>query len=241
MKFKKLFLILLTTVFLLQTLPLSALAEEDFVKTSALSVLNAATAKHGDIFIFKVLDDLNLDNKIVISNGSIIEGKVIKVKKPLLLRTDAFVDVLITSIKSDSSFVNLEKDEIKLRITDTRYKTLEKRVLQRTPVVVASTATSIALGTATSFSGGIIFAIAVGAAATGGFISGWIDPDIGCTRLKGAFVRCAEGTPAGTFFITTQKGYNVSCTENSSVAIRFDRKTRQRLASAIEKSSMSSR
>jgi len=250
MKLKKFFVIFLTTVFLFQILPINAFAQERYtcqdpvinsrlkkenlVVTRSLSKLSADTAKPDDIYKFKVLDDIAYENKIIIPCGSIIEGKVVKVRKTSMLRIDAYIDLLITSVQNNSVCINLEKEPIKIRITDPHYKSFMRGFWQRTPVTLCNTATSIALTAATNMSSGVILAIETGVGIVTGFASGFVDPDIDKTRVNGGIVRGVEGTLLGTFLIVTEQGFDVKYPESCVVVIKFDDKLKQKLACAMQ-------
>lgn len=242
MKFKKIIIYCFLAIFFCSTtMPVKVLAENNVVLISAASNIDTKTSKPNDVCKFKIMDDVNLGNKTIIAKDSTLEGKIVKVKKTSLLRSDAYIDVLITEISTNKGNLNIQNDKIKMRIADSRYKDLNKRIVQRTPAYAASYATSIALSSATEYAGGIIFVITLGATILAGFTSGWIDPDVGCPKLQGAFIRCAEGTPAGTLLTCVQCGYDVNCGKNCFLSVRFDRKTREKLASLYENSYVSGR
>ena len=260
MKLNKFLLIFFTIALLAQTLSGSVLAQEacnckkidsnlsarlskeNLIFTRTLSDLRSETAKPCDKLALQTLDDINFCNKIIIPCGSIIEGKVVKVRNNTIFRSDAYIDFVITNIKMNSGCnVCLDQDSIKLRIVDPHYKGFWRRTLQRAPVVIAGPSVSIPLAVATNLNGGIIFAITVGAQATAGFISGLIDPDIDKTRIDGAIVRGVEGTPLGTFLITVEKGFDIDSSACCYVAIRFDDKAKQKIFCSLQKTFESSK
>jgi hypothetical protein len=250
MKLSKFFLIFSAIALLAQTLSLDAFAAEDkndlilskrlikenLVLTRTLSDLSSETAKPCDKLQLKTLDDIDCGNKIILPCGSIIEGKVVKVRKSLVLRSDAYIDFLITNIQTGSGCnICFEQDPIKLRIVDPHYKGFLRRILQRAPIFISGPAVSIPLGAATGLSGGVIFAITVGAQATAGFVSGLIDPDIDKTRINGAITRAVEGTPVGTFLITVERGFELNSPACCYVTIKFDDKAKQKIVCSMQR------
>lgn len=214
----------------------SRLVEENLILTSTASSLKSETTKPCDRIALKVLENVNYKNKVVIPCGSLIEGKVVKVKKDLMLRSDAYIDFLITNIKINPCCnICLENDPIKLRIVDPHYKGAFRRLLQRAPIFIAGPAVSIPLGEVAALGGGVVFAITVGAQATAGFLSGLIDPDIDKSRIDGAITRAVEGTPVGTFLIVTETGYEINTPANNYITIRFDDKSREKILGAMQK------
>jgi hypothetical protein len=217
------------------------LKNENLIMTRNLSKISADTAKCNDVHKFVVFNDITLCNKVIVPCGSIIEGKVVRARKNMIFRTDAFVDLVVTNIQTGTTCINLEKTPIEMRITDYRYKGLVRRTVQRAPVVIANTATSIALNAATNMAGGVVFAITTGAGVAAGLISGFLDPDIDKSRIDGAIVRGVEGTALGTFLLTVEEGYDVKFPESCIVVMRFNEEGKQKLACAIEQTAISSR
>lgn len=214
----------------------SRLVEENLILTSTASNLSTESIKPCDRVALKVLENVNYCNKVVIPCGSLIEGKVVKVKKNLMLRTDAYIDFMITNIKvSPCCNICLENDPIELRIVDPHYKGGLRRILQRAPIMVAGPAVSIPVGAATGLAGGVVFAITVGAQATAGFLSGLVDPDIDKTRIDGAITRAVEGTPIGTFLIVAETGYGIDAPACNYITIRFDDISRQKILGAMQR------
>jgi hypothetical protein len=174
--------------------------------------------------------------------GSMIEGKVVKKRNSIPLRSDAYIDILVTNIKLVSGCnICLENDPIKLRIVDPNYKTTGRRFLQRLPILVSGPAVSLPLGAASSLGGGTVFAITVGAQAAAGFLSGLIDPDIDKTRLDGAITRAVEGTPVGTFLIVTERGHEIDSPACHYITIKLDKKAKQRIISSMQQTVASSK
>lgn len=246
MKLNKFFFILIMIVFITQIFSESAiaqsldyknrLAKENLFLTRTLSDLYSENVMLGDKIALKLLQDIDCGNNIIIPSGSIIEGKAIKSRKSFILRSDAYIDVLITDIKMNSGCnICFENDPIKLRIVDPLYKGFVRKILQRTPSFVSGTATSITLASATNLSNGVIVAITVGAQMVTGFISGLIDPDIDKTRINGAIIRAVEGTPPGAFLLTVEKGYDINSTACCYVAIRVDEETREKILCYMKK------
>lgn len=252
MKVKKVILILIAAVFLLQAFPVSVFAEEKcncidlsarykkekLVLTKSLSPLSSDTAKIGDVLKFKVMENVDFNNKILIPADSIIEGKIVKVRKTYILRSDAFIDILITNIQTVSGCINLEKEPVKLRIADIHYKSALRRLLQRAPVVISGFTTTIVLSQASKLNDVAVVALAFGAGTVMGFISGLIDPDIDKTRFNGAIVRGIEGSPVGTVLVTIQKGYKVDFATDCVVMIKFDDKIKQQIDCALQKAAV---
>ncbi|OGH98501.1 MAG: hypothetical protein A2039_05385 [Candidatus Melainabacteria bacterium GWA2_34_9] len=253
MKLNKFFLIFSIIALLSQTLSISAFAQqysctkadkewskrlikENLVLTRTLTDLNSETAKPCDKLQLKTMDDIDCGNKVIIPCGSIIEGKVVKAKNNFILRSDAYIDFLITNIKTSSGCnICLEQDPIKLRIVDPHYKSSMKKLLERAPIFVAGPATSIPLGAATALGGGVIFAITIGAQATAGFLSGLIYPDIDKTRIDGAIIRAVEGTPVGTFRIVVERGFEINSPACCYVTIRLDDKAKQQILCSMQR------
>lgn len=254
MKLSKFFLIFSIVALLTQTFSISAFAQEQYnctktdkdwskrllkenlVLTRTLSDLKSETAKPCDKLQLKTLNDIDCGNKVIIPCGSIIEGKVVKVRNNFILRSDAYIDFLITNIKTCSGCnICFEQDPIKLRIVDPRYKSSMKKLLERAPIFVAGSATSITLGAATALGGGVIFAITVGAQATAGFLSGLIYPDIDKTRIDGAITRAVEGTALGAVVIVADKGFEINSPACCYVTIRIDDKARQKISCSMQR------
>ncbi|MEI8388627.1 MAG: hypothetical protein WCG23_01955 [bacterium] len=246
MKLNKILLILLIMLFITQIFSKSVTAKtpdyksrlekEHLVLTKALSELCSETTKPCDKIELKVLEDINCGNRTIIPCDSIIEGKVVKVKNSFFLRSDAYIDFLITNIKMSSGCnICLEKEPIKLRIVDPNYKNIVRRVLQRAPVFVGGLATSISLGAASPLSNGVIAAVSIGASALGGFVSGFVDPDIDKTRIDGAITRGVEGTPLGSFLLTVENGCSINSFNFCYVTIKFDEKARQKVFCSMQR------
>lgn len=241
---KRLFLVVLS-VFVLQSFPVSVYAKEsrtapnaivysrlqkeNLVPAKVLSDLSVKKVKKGDILKFELVGNVESGDKTLVSSGSILEGKVVAYRKALLFRSDAYVDVLINAIQTGSEIKNIENQNVKLRIADYHYKGFWRRTFQRTPVVLCGVATSIALSQATNMNCFAYGSIAFGVGTAVGFISGLIDPDIDKTRRDGAILRAIEGSPYGTVVITVQRGYNLNLLANSIVLIKFDEETKQKL------------
>jgi len=254
MKLNKIFSIFIVAIFVFQTFSLRVFAEdqkndlilskrfikENLVLTRTLSDLNSQTAKPHDKLQLRTLADIDCGNKVVIPCGSIIEGKVVKAKNNYILRTYAYIDILVTNIKMISGCnICFEKDPIKLRIVEPHYKSFFRRIFQRLPVIVSGSGVSIPLIAATGLSDGVIFAITVGAQTTAGFISGLIDPDIDKTRIDGAIIRAIEGTPLGTFLITAERGFEINASACSYVTIKLDEKAKQKIIFSMQRAVVS--
>jgi len=250
MKLNRIFSIFILAVFLLQNFSLGAFAaeekedlilskrliKENLVLTRTLTDLKSETAKPCDKLQLKTLANIDCGNKVIIPCGSLIEGKVVKVKNNFILRTDAYIDILVTNIKMASGCnICFEQDPIKLRVVEAHYKTFFRRIFQRLPVIVSGPAVSIPLSAATGLSGGVIFAITVGAQAASGFISGLIDPDIDKTRIDGAITRAVEGTPVGTFLIVVEKGFEINSPACCYITIRLDDKAKQKIICSMQR------
>ena len=212
------------------------LIKENLVLTRTMSDLKSETAQPCDKVSLKILDNIDCGNQAIIPCGSLLEGKVVKKRNNLIFRSDAYIDILVTNIKMSSGCnICLENDPIKLRIVDHNYKTFVRRFLQRAPIMVAGPAVSIPLGTVDSLSGGVIFAITLGAQMASGFISGFIDPDIDDTRIEGAIIRAVEGTPVGTFLIAVESGAKINSPACCYITIRLDDKARRKIACSIQR------
>jgi len=238
MKTTKIFIIFILSILLFSETCIRVYADESVVLISVSSDINAQKSKVGDVYKFKILDDIVDCKKVILPKNSLIEGRVVKIKKSSFVRSDAFVDIILTGIENDIIQTNFKNDDISIRISDYRYKTRKKKIIQRAPVYLTSYATSIALGATTEWTGGVIFALALASSLTSGFLSGYADPDSGKTRIQGAAVRGFEGTPAGTVLIMIQKGYDVNCGKNCILAITLDEKSKQKIASALKKSNI---
>ena len=210
--------------------------DEDLILARTLSELKCSSVKKGDIFKFKVLEDVNYKNRMIIPDGSTVEAKVTKVRKKFFLRSDAYVEILLTSITTvDNEAIDLEDDKIKLRITSPYYRTASRKILQRSPVVALSTGSSIPLGITTGWHSGIIAAISAGAGAVGGAISGFIDPEMGKSRINCSLVRAVEGTPFGTVLITVGQGHEVNFPAQCHFVIRIDENIKKEIAGEMER------
>jgi hypothetical protein len=245
MSVKKFFLVVLS-VFVLQCCPISVLAIENYVSPNEIVYsrlekeklvpaklmqnLAVKTVKKGDVVNFKLIGNVESDKKIIVPAQSILEGKVVNLRKALWFRADAYVDVLVTSVKNNSGSQNIENKKVVLRIADYHYKSFWRRTLQRTPVVLCGVATSITLSQATNMNAVSYGSIAFGVGTLVGFISGLIDPDIDRTRWNGAVLRGIEGSPYGTLIITVQRGYGLNFKADDVILIKFDEKTKQKFA-----------
>jgi len=250
MKLSKIFLVFSIVALLTQTLSVGAFAadekndlilskrliKENLVLTRTLADLNSETAKPCDKLQLKTLDNIDCGNKVIIPCGSILEGKVVKVRKSSIFRTNAYIDLLITNIKTNSCCnICFEKDPLKLRIVDPHYKTFIRGAFQRAPASISGTASSIVLSTATNLSGGVITAIGIGAELAAGFVSGFIDPDIDKTRVDGGIIRGVEGTPLGSILITVERGFEINSPTCCYVTIRLDDKARQKIICSMQR------
>ena len=70
------------------------------VNLELMSTINANKVKTGEVVDFRVVNDVKVDGKTVISAGSIAQGQIVRAKKNGLLGSEGELEIAVKSIKA---------------------------------------------------------------------------------------------------------------------------------------------
>lgn len=205
-------------------IPLLAISRND---------LNTCTSKDGDIFSAKIVENLIIDNNTIIPQDSIIQGVVVKVKKPK--RYPLRNGELVLSIKQiqlpDGKIISFNTDEVDARVVSPLTKSIDRRFYEAAPIRAAGYGTSIPLGQATSLNGGAVYAISLGASTIIGLLTGFAVPDAGRSRIRSSIERGVDSTPFGTVRGFVAIGQDVGIEVGDGIVLNIDRETIEKFCS----------
>jgi len=197
--------------------------------------LDTKTAKPGDIFTAKIVENMKIGDQLLVPVDSIVCGLVTEVKKPKRypLR-NGVITLCINQIETpQGQKISLQGREVKGKIISPMEQTIKRRVIGTLPPRVASYGTTIPVGEATDFSGGVVYAIGTGASVVAGAISGFAVPDIGRSRLRSSVERAIDSTPIGAVRGFVAIGQEVGIKSGDGIMLSFDRKTIEKLQTQI--------
>lgn len=203
-------------------LPLLALSRSD---------LSTSASQDGDAFSAKIVENLIIDGNIIIQQDSIVQGVVVKVKKPK--RYPLRNGELILSIKQiqtpDGNIINFDTDEVNAKVISPLTKSINRRFYEAAPIRAAGYSTSIPLGQASTLNAGAVYAISVGASTVVGLITGFAIPDAGRTRFRSSIERGVDSTPIGTVRGFVAIGQDVGIDTGDAIVLNIDRNTIEKI------------
>ncbi|OGI04278.1 MAG: hypothetical protein A2Y25_09400 [Candidatus Melainabacteria bacterium GWF2_37_15] len=217
--------ILIIFCFFIIPLPAFSKSQQDGASCSIniKTLLDSNKSVIEDDFNAELSENIYYKGNLLFPQGSILKGNISKIEKQNILRTNACIHVIVNEIQTpDSQIISFKDDPLKLKFMDPRSKTLARKTFERAPSVIAQGVVAISLGAASNLGGGVIYAIGVGTSAGAGLISGFISPDAGLSRSRGALVRAFENTSPGTVYVITRKRYNVYYKPDSSTSLKLD-------------------
>jgi len=197
--------------------------------------LDTGSSKPGDVFTAKVVEDLKICNKIIIPANSIVCGMVTEVRKPKRypLR-NGLITLYINQIETpQGQKISLEGREVSGKIISPLEQTIRRRVVGTLPPRAASYGATIPVGRATDLSGGVVYAIGMGAAVTAGAISGFAVPDPCRSRIRSSFERAVDSTPIGAVRGFVAMGQEVGIKSGDGIMLNFDKKTIAKIQSEL--------
>lgn len=198
-------------------------SERYTVLSLAQGEISANSAKVGDEFKVKTMDLLSTEG-VTIPAGSILEGKVSKVIKPNYVSTDSEVRIKIDkALLPNGPDYEFRQNKPEIVLMNPLGDKGPQKIGRRLPAAVGSGATSIALGSASSLSGGVIYPIALGGSLVTGLIQGAIFPEKGYNRLTSSLHRGYRSTPIGTAQTVVSKGRSFDVKQSDAVSVVFHR------------------
>ena len=189
------------------------------------------TAKVGDDFCAKLIENVCIEKQILIPSGSIVYGKVKKVNAPKrFINRDGFILISICEIQTpQGQRISLAGNEVDGKIISPYTKSTKVRVAQQVPIRVAAYGTSIPLSSATNLNGGVIYAIATGASMAAGAVTGFLTPDYGLSRTQTSAKRALEASPVGTAYGVITKGNEAQIGCGDGIIFNFEKASIKRI------------
>ncbi|MDD3014641.1 MAG: hypothetical protein PHC34_13145 [Candidatus Gastranaerophilales bacterium] len=197
--------------------------------------LATATAKPGDIFTAKIVEDMKICDKLLIPANSIVCGMVTEVKKPKRypLRNGA-ITLYVNLIETpQGQKISLEGREVLGKIISPLEKSIDRRFYEAAPIRAGGYGTTIPLSKASDLSSGAVYVIGMGASMVVGAVTGFVVPDVGRTRLRSSLERTVDSTPIGSIrgFVAVGQEVGIKC--GDGIILNFDKKTIEKLESQL--------
>ncbi|MFH0703153.1 MAG: hypothetical protein V2B14_06425 [bacterium] len=219
----KYFIIILSLIFLFSSVSGGFAKVPENISAISMTNLSSSTAKIGECFQAKIPKNLTLKSGTTIPSDSIIYGQVIKVKKSKRFSRGGSITLTANQIQTPQG-QTIPLENFKSIVVSPYVKPLKERFLERIPIAVASSGTSIPLSAATNLNGGIVYAISLGAGVVMGAVSGIFDPDYEKTRTQTAAIRAFESTPIGGIKIAASKGKEVNLKIGDCIIFKYNNK-----------------
>jgi len=204
--------------------PAITVLENKKILTLSRTNLNGLTAKVGDDFSAITEEDLVMVGKIILPSQSIICGKITQIKQPARFSKNGVIIVRANQIQTpQGQVIPVEDQNVSYSIIAPHAKTYKERALQRIPITMASTGTSIPLSQATDLNGGVVYAISTGAAVLAGAVTGALYPDYGRTMIQSSAARAFNATPFGIAAFIGRKGQDAQINTGDPLILNLNK------------------
>lgn len=184
----------------------------------------------GQQISFKIMEDIKLNDKIVVPSGSVAVAKVTKVKQSKRLSRHGVIEYEVNELQFPTGYnVHLKESIVKGHIVPIEYKDAAELATEKAPISAASYATTFALDAAADVSSAALLPIGMGVSVVAGFITGYFDPDKGCTKIETAKRRAYYNTPIGMGHVLIAKGCKAQVHTGQSVMLSIKKSTLQEI------------